>query len=306
MQTVPVFPIFRHLTLADKDWFEEFYGDFPKYADFSFGNFVIWQGAENNLQISQLNGNLVFMDKPYYLDDQIMLNFFGNKKVTETMNALFKFQKSQHAEQELIGIPEFIIENIAEKDRYVITEDKNNAEYILDTKKLSDLEGHDLQSVRRYVSKFIKATDNDFTVVTSDMDSPGSRTKLEQTIESWEKSFATNDSAEKERPVMQRMFAVSEELGYKSVSIYVHGILTALVVYRPISTDTVVLNHHKTNYAYEGLSVALIHEAAKALSQQGFKYINYEQDLGIEGLRTFKQKLKPLFMLKKYTIRPRQ
>jgi hypothetical protein len=304
MQTVPDFPDFRHFTLDDKDWYETFYSNFPAYADFSFGNLMIWQGQEGNLQVSKLNENIVFLDKPQYLGGEIMLNFLGDKKVDETILALFEYQKEHGIEQALRGVPAFIVKKISDKDIVEISEDIDNAEYILDVEKLAKLDGHDMQSVRRYANKFKKATNDDYRVIASDVHDTVTHMHLTEALDKWDKAFATNDTAAQERPVMQRMFTLSKELGYKSAGVYAENQLTAFIVYRVLNDDTVLLNHHKTNYKYPGLSVALIHEAAKVLYEKGFKYINYEQDLGIEGLRLFKQKMKPVDMLKKYTLKP--
>ena len=43
-------------------------------------------------------------------------------------------------------------------------------------------------------------------------------------------------------------------------------------------------------------------QTAKALSEQGYEYMNIEQDLGIAGLRKAKKFFGPVAMLRKYTV----
>ncbi len=59
----------------------------------------------------------------------------------------------------------------------------------------------------------------------------------------------------------------------------------------------------KANRKYPGLSIALEHETAKIMkTTYGCKYLNLEQDLGIEGLRNFKLSLSPDRLVKKYKV----
>lgn len=306
MQTVPTFPNFRHLALADKDWYEEVYAKYPKYADFSFGNLMIWRGTDDDLRISQLNGNIVILDKPHYMNGEVALNFMGNHEVNKTIKELLGFLQENNFNQVLLGVPEYVVNSIHDKDLYEITEDPDNNEYILDVERLATLEGSIMQSPRYFISKFKKAAGSDYYAVSADVNDEQNKQSLLAALEKWDKVFNTNDSADQEKLVMERMFKLAYRLDYKSINLYVKNEMVGFIIYRKIDSNTATYNHQKTNYSYPNLSFALVHESAKILHNQGFTHINYEQDLGIEGLRKFKQNLKPVHILKKYTIRPRQ
>lgn len=59
----------------------------------------------------------------------------------------------------------------------------------------------------------------------------------------------------------------------------------------------------KADYSYKGISLLLEHETAKYMRKNyGSKYLNLQQDLGIEGLRFYKTSLEPVRQLKKYAL----
>ena len=53
---------------------------------------------------------------------------------------------------------------------------------------------------------------------------------------------------------------------------------------------------------YKGVNAYLINELAKILYKKGIVYINWEQDLGILGLRENKESYLPTRYLKKYSL----
>jgi hypothetical protein len=64
-------------------------------------------------------------------------------------------------------------------------------------------------------------------------------------------------------------------------------------------------NFLKVDYSVRNIFRYTVYQLAIKLRQDGIKEINIEQDLGIEGLRSFKKHLSPLRMLEKKIIRSR-
>lgn len=73
--------------------------------------------------------------------------------------------------------------------------------------------------------------------------------------------------------------------------------VSAFCLYESLTEDTVVSHVELTDNSHRGLHAFMIKELAKAI---GDKYVNKEDDMGLLGLRRFKEGYNPCNMLKKY------
>ena len=96
------------------------------------------------------------------------------------------------------------------------------------------------------------------------------------------------------------VFTDLDELGLEGVMIFCGGKMTAFSVFS-IFNGTCIVHFEKYDRAVKGAAQAVNYETAKAVLGR-CRYINREQDLGIEGLREFKKYLRPSRFLKKNSI----
>lgn len=73
--------------------------------------------------------------------------------------------------------------------------------------------------------------------------------------------------------------------------------VVAFCLYEKISDNMIQSHVELTDNSHRGVHAYLINELAKRISET---YINKEDDMGLAGLRKFKEKFNPHFMLKKY------
>lgn len=86
------------------------------------------------------------------------------------------------------------------------------------------------------------------------------------------------------------------ELGLEGLAIRINGEVEAVTMFESICPDTGVIHFEKAMPSFEGLYQAINNESARLLAQR-HTYINRQSDLGIEGLRTAKQRYHPHMML---------
>ena len=104
---------------------------------------------------------------------------------------------------------------------------------------------------------------------------------------------------------MQRFIEVSEKLNTISVGIFIKEKLVAFIINELTHNDYAIIHFDKSDIAFVGISSYMRQVSAKILNEKGYTHINFEQDLGIIGLREAKQQLRPAFFLKKYLITQR-
>jgi hypothetical protein len=70
-----------------------------------------------------------------------------------------------------------------------------------------------------------------------------------------------------------------------------------------IIDDEHAINHfHKTNLNLSGISYYTFYSMMELLHQKGIRYLNFQEDVGIPGLRSFKHKMRPAIIDKRYLI----
>jgi uncharacterized protein len=86
------------------------------------------------------------------------------------------------------------------------------------------------------------------------------------------------------------------KLDLGGIAIRINGEVEAVAMFESICPDTAVIHFEKAMPSFEGLYQAINNECAKLLVGD-HRFINRQSDLGIEGLRTAKQRYHPCEML---------
>ena len=107
-----------------------------------------------------------------------------------------------------------------------------------------------------------------------------------------------------ERAAMERLLAVSSALRLLGAGVYLHGGMIAFSIIELLEGGYAMGHFAKCDANFNGLSHFLYQATACALCDRGGRLLNVQEDLGIEGLRTFKTLLRPVSFLKKYAVVP--
>ena len=78
--------------------------------------------------------------------------------------------------------------------------------------------------------------------------------------------------------------------------------LKAFIICEIVDQDWAIGHFWKADISYSGIYSYLMHYTSEVLTQLGISKMNIQQDLGLEGLRRFKNFMRPIARLKKYTI----
>ena len=96
-------------------------------------------------------------------------------------------------------------------------------------------------------------------------------------------------------------FSHFRELGLAGGIIRTEGKIIALTLGERLNSDTFCVHIEKADTAYAGIYAGINNLFVRS-SMDGMKYVNREEDLGIEGLRKAKLSYHPAFILRKYTV----
>lgn len=296
------FPDFAPISIDDKNFFEAFTHLFPNYSDFNFVSIFSWDINET-ASYSILNDNIVLRLEDYMTRDHLY-TFIGTNKADETIRTIISHVNKDGAHPELFLIPESVVKAIKKPEEFVITEDHDNHDYILSVPTLVEFKTNDFRGKKNLHNRFVRAYGEHTVTKEIDLSDPEVQESINKVNNEWGSSRnKTLAEIESELGAIKRNLKHSEHLGAKAYGLYVADELVGYIIYE-ILPNKMIMNHFtKANIDYVGVFEYLDHTFAKHLSKQDIEFINYEQDLGIEGLRKSKLSHHPVDFLRKYRVK---
>jgi hypothetical protein len=293
------FPEFKTITIDSREHIDSIVSKFPPYSDFNFVSMHSWN-IKDSMQISELDGNLVVLFKDY-TSDKSFLSFIGDQNVDQTIETLLGYAPSHGFGSELHLIPEHVITLIKDADKFIVTEDRDNHDYIILALKLGELEGQDYASKRKGVNKFKAEYANRMHTKKLEINEQSAR-EIVNSFHNWrQESGKSHIETADELGALHRLLKDAHHFPLTALGVYVDDVMVAYAIYE-LQDDYAIGHFMKASKAHTGLYDFLKNSTAIDIHQQGAKYINYEQDLGIEGLRKSKLLLRPEAFLKKFTV----
>lgn len=181
-------------------------------------------------------------------------------------------------------------------DLFAFKNDDGAKDYVYLREKLVTLSGKSLQSKRNHINKFEKLYP-DYTFEEVNERNLEGCLKLSHT---WLEHTEADSSRLDEQIMIENCLLHRESLGLSTGVLSVEGKVIAFTFGSPINGDTFGIHVEKADTTYEGAFTMINREFARHIPEQ-YRYINREEDLGIEGLRKSKLSYKPELMLTKYT-----
>lgn len=264
----------------------------------AFGTYFIW---------SECYGTQIHMDKSFALirTTKNDLKYYfpvGNlnddelKKALEAMKndckssgqSAFKLSRINKEDVETL---EKILPNTFE-----ISEIRGSFEYVYNSSDLAYLKGKKYHGKRNHISKFKNLYNWTYEKIVPD--------KKEVYMEFFKKWFEKNSEKEgnnsaAEFKAIEKSLENYEKLEFEGGVILVDGEIIACTIGEKISESAFVVHFEKALTEFEGAYTIVNQEFSKTLESR-FKFINREEDLGIEGLRKAKLSYKPILLVGKY------
>lgn len=294
---VSQFPSFERLQLDFKEQIGSYTNNFKPYSDFNFTSLWSWN-IDGESAVCMLNGNLVIRLKDYISDGKIY-SFLGNKMVDATMEELLRFCKGEKNYLKLLPEDNFKHDqNLLKK--FSLKEDRDQFDYIYDIEKLAKLEGADYHKKRNLVKKFTK--DNIFQVRELTIENVKVQADINELFHIWlQKKSKEKSDYENEFKAINNCFLLVNSKNLSGCGIYINDLLVGFIIFEYLQNEYAIIHFEKTDPSFGGISEFILKETAGLLKSKGIKFLNLEQDLGIEGLKKGKENWRQIGFLKKYT-----
>ncbi|MBO4897728.1 MAG: DUF2156 domain-containing protein [Clostridia bacterium] len=260
----------------------------------SFTNMFIWQEGYN---IEYCIKDGFFIEKSSFQSDVPFFIFpEGEGDLVSVLNSVSDYAQSKGCKLNFTQLSEkqadFLEKNFKGKFRF--EESRSSAEYVYEVDKMINLPGKKLHAKRNFLNGFKASYDFEYRDITED--------NIKEVKEFCLSLVENKEGRDDEIISIHKLFDNFKELKVAGAAIYIGGKVIAATVGEMLSPDTAVIHLEKADTSYRGGFVAI----SSMFLQNRFadvKYVNREEDMGIEGLRTAKMSYHPCRLVKKITAR---
>ena len=294
---------FKHVSLEDRRIYEDFLakeerviGESERGCEFSFANVYLWGRQYVSFQdghailFSQFDRRSVY---PYPVGD-------GDKRAV--IDAIIADSIARGIPCRITGITPSARATIEElyPGKFRFHSDEGSFDYVYSIDDLADLPGKKYDGKRNHVRRFTDAYPN-FAALPIDESNISSVRKM---VNEWfDARLAENPDADfhMERAALERAFRDYRELSMEGLVIQNGDEILAFTLASRMSEDTFDVHFEKAVPNVQGAYAIVNREFARYMREKypNVRYLDREEDMGLEGLRRAKQSYKPVRMIKK-------
>ena len=288
---------FKKIELDDAPILKPFVSSPARFScESSFANLVVWSRMYDNMYA--IKDGMLFIKSGGVEEETFRLPFGGNLE-----KGLKILREYKGGENPLLWVQQgerFIDFKLNFGKDYEFIPQRDAFDYVYLQSDLGSLSGKKYHSKRNHISAFSKKYDWQYKAITQD--------NIGDVLECMEKWYSQNADrfdrhmqCEKDGIIV--MLDNMQTLNISGGAIYVDGKVVAFTLGSPINRDVFDIHIEKALSEYATAYTVINNEFAKTLTD--YKYINREDDLGLEGLRKAKLSYKPHLLLRKYLCMPK-
>lgn len=289
---------FRRPELKDQELIASFFHRYPsRSCDRTFANVLLW-ARHYNVEFAFYKDVLLFRD------DSAGYGFAfpagEDEDIKNVIPDLIRWAKEDGQDFCLYGITKENFEKLEEwfPGMFEVEYDRDVADYVYEAEKLATLSGKKLHSKRNHINKFKTLHGENWSYETLTEDN------LEECFQMalrWRKLNGCDDDVEKnaEMCVTLNSLRLFKELELTGGFIRVDGEIVAFSIGEGVNEDTFVVHIEKAFSDVDGAYTIINQQMIEHEVLGHYRYVNREEDLGIEGLRKAKLSYKPVFFVEK-------
>lgn len=182
--------------------------------------------------------------------------------------------------------------------KFSVNEMRNSFDYVYRTEDLINLSGKKYHSKKNHINTFNKKYDYDYVRYNPSMKNEC----LDFCKKVLSQHYGDNKTAyDAEFLSLSKTFDGFSEMGLKCAMLRINDEIIALTVGERLNSDYALIHIEKADYNYR-TAYSVINNLFLKNEFSDTKYVNREEDMGIEGLRIAKKSYNPCHMIKKYTV----
>ena len=288
---------FKKLELTDKEIFDKYaYGYINQEA--SFANIMMWDGEYFDASYAICCDSLIINFANLNGKDRFSMPYGHMDNVLCAVDKMCDYCQKLGTDYNIIDGNKSFCDAVENSGLYDIEykQNRDHQEYVYLSEKLANLSGKDLHSKKNHVNKFRNTYNYKFLPMDSTVTD-----KCLNLAKKWLNiKYQGDKSAYKAE--LNSLVTALENFDYFNLFggvLYADDEIVAFTVGEERAEDTAIIHIEKADISYHGAFATINCEFANILKNK-YKYLNREEDMGIEGLRKAKMSYKPEFLTDKY------
>ena len=293
---------FTDLSLENKHIIMDHIAKFESYSDYNFASLFHWN-VQLGIQFAFVGQALILMMTDY-LNGQKFLTILSDNDIDEAIEACHQTALELGIDPTLRLVPEITVKNIKNTMRVTVDEDPDSHDYILDVDSLAEMRASVYRGKRNLLNRFHRVYGERTSAGFIDLNDDNNKRDMLALADSWRQhTTQVTDDTINEFNAIERSIHNSHHLQIRAFGVFIDDKLEAFSIIEDLPESGLMLHFDKANREFAGIYEFLKNELALHVQREGKKWINFQQDLGIEGLRFMKESYKPIKKLKKHTVR---
>jgi len=295
--TQPITIPFRLLSLEDKPLYDGYLASESGLGcEYSFANRYLW----GKQQIAVIHGQLLIFSE---FGSHMMYAYpLGTGDKAPALEAIVADAKARGIVCRITGIPpkeKCVLERLYPEEvrfRY----DEGTFDYVYDVNDLADLKGKKFHGKRNHLNRFSEEHPNHKI-------EPLCRENLalaRSLVKDWYSARASenSNSYRLEIDAIEKAFLYQDQLALEGLLLTENGTALALTIGSRLSHDTFDVQFEKARAEVNGAYTAINCAFARYIREKypEVRFLDREEDMGIEGLRKAKRSYRPHHMVEKY------
>ena len=299
MSALPVFPTFTPIALEHKDAIDAALRLAPPLAsEYTFTNLFAW-GEVSHYAVSQRGAHVLVRKGAGR--ELTMLQPLGPDADAATLEAMLAYLAPLSDCPAIERVGEDFLARLDCPHHLRARDERAQFDYVYAVDEMIALTGEKFHAKKNLLNQFQKRYAYRYLPLTT-----GEIARTLPFHHAWcaERECEKNEGMRREQCAVFRMLEHFEYLGLAGGAIEIDGEIVALTLGERLNADTLVIHVEKARAGYIGLYQAINWEFLRHAAQD-YRFVNREQDLGVEGLRKAKLSYNPVRMVKKYRVTER-
>lgn len=284
---------------SDKPWVEPFIRSANSAnSAWTFANLYLW-GSTFQQEVAQLDTRLAV--RLYYQDSLFYAFPVGTGDLQAAVLALLEDASAQNAPLQFLGVTEKSCTELEEAfpGSFDFIEEPFIADYVYEAEKLAHLPGKKLSSKRNHINRFLENhPDWHFEAIT-----PKNLDSCIQMSREWLNQQQDKGNFSGDLEPLRLAFEHFEALGLEGGLLMADNQVVAFTLGEILNSDTYVVHFEKAFASIQGAYPMINREFVRHVLEKypHIRYINREEDMGLEHLQKAKRSYYPDHMVNKYT-----